>query len=229
MVYKKIKLSFIGAKSRFNRTVLVASDINLVKLGCVFCTALGAEFEHNFLFETKEYSYLPDSFIKEGLFIRACDLPMKNYTLKDLGATFTFEYDTGEGWDFECKVSNKDETKDGNRIAYLDNGKGQGIWEDNSYSLRMYLAGKIDPECEEENEEEGIFFPWNCPIIKFGDFDTEFDLEWEKENFDDMVYFDMSMYLADCHDYGNELEVQDEIDPDDPWNFPADYADDPVM
>jgi len=207
MLYKKVKISFMYAKSRFNRTILVESDINLVKLGSIFCTALGAEFEHNFLFYKGRTSYEPDVFMTEFVWDPKHQLPMKNYTLKDLGEKFKFTYDTGDGWDFECVVSDKEEEIKDGKIAYLLKGKGQGIWEDNIGSLMMYLQGDIDPNCTEENEDEGLYKPWNFYIERFGDFDTAFDLADEQELFSDIVEDDLAIYLNLCHEYGFELEV----------------------
>lgn len=67
MVYKKIKIGFHNYNNRFNRTILVREDINLIELGCVICTSLRAEFEHYFLFIRNDLYYTPDCFIESPL------------------------------------------------------------------------------------------------------------------------------------------------------------------
>ncbi len=209
MVYKKIKIGFHNYNNRFNRTILVREDINLIELGCVICTSLRAEFEHYFLFIRNDLYYTPDCFIESPLSYYINEVPMKKYQLKDLGDEFTFLYDTGDNWEFDCKVYKKTVKIDEDyKFAYLLNGKGQGIWEDNIQTLTMYLDGEIDPNCNEENEDKGIYFPWNFIIDKYLDFDTSFDLDIEKDIFDCDVGYNIEIYLEKCHYCGYELEVK---------------------
>ena len=76
----------------------------------------------------------------------------------------------------------KKETKDiedDDEIPYgfvLD-GKGMGIWEDNISSLYAYLDGEIDKDYNQEDEERGIYKPWNFDIDKYSEFDNPLDLD----------------------------------------------------
>lgn len=209
MNYKTIKMEFEDDKNRFNRTIMVREDINLIELGCAMCTAIRAEFEHNFLFLKDKKEFVPDCFMEvewsNGIIKQ---VPMKKYSLKDLGDKFKFWYDTGDDWLFNCKVYKEDKELVGREIAYLVDGKGQGVWEDNSYTLRRYLEGDIDSNTCEENEDEGIYFPWNFEIEKLSDFDTAFNIAEEKELFDGTLNSNIDLYLEGCHSYGYELEVE---------------------
>lgn len=211
MIYKKIRMDFRDCKERFYRVLLVREDVNLVELGCIMCTAVKAQFEHLFLFHKKKTDYVPEAFLDDWQLDEW--LPMNRYKLADLGDTFVFEYDTGDGWEFNCKVYKKAVEKPGKQYAYLLDGKGQGIWEDNIYSLWKYLDGEVDPDSGEENEEEGIYLPWNFENEKYSDFDN-FDLEEEQELFESGVPIDMEMYINNAHEYGYEMNIKT-LDTDD--------------
>lgn len=207
MNYKTIKMEYHYKKDRFNRTIMVREDINLIELGCVMCTALRTEFEHNFLFRSNKKEYLPDCFLQDYVDEKH-EFPMKFYSLKDLGDKFVFTYDTGDNWTFDCKVLKKEKTVVGAEFGYLVDGKGQGIWEDNACSLLMYLDGEVDPNSNEEDEERGLYLPWNFEIEKYSDFDTVFNIAEEKEIFDATVDSNIDMYLDGMHEAGFELEVK---------------------
>lgn len=207
MNYKKIRMEYRYKKDRLNRTILVREDINLIELGCAMCTAVRAEFEHCFLFLKGRTHYSPDVFIEEG-WDDVNEVPMKEYSLSDLGDKFSFWYDTGDDWLFDCKVYKREVKLDNTELAFLVDGTGQGIWEDNAWTLGRYLDGELDPDCAEENEEEGIYFPWNFKIEKLSDFDTKFNIAEEKELFDESLDSNIEMYLDDMHEGGFELEVK---------------------
>lgn len=208
MNYKTIKMEFHYKKDRFNRTILVREDINLVELGCAMCTAVKAEFEHNFLFIKNKKQYVPDCFLDGWDDDLIEQVPMKKYCLKDLGDKFQFWYDTGDDWLFDCKVYKKDTKVVGAQLAYLIDGKGQGVWEDNVCSLYAYFNGEVNPDSNEEDEERGIYLPWNFEIEKYSDFDTAFNLVDEKEIFDGILDSNIEIYLENCHLCGYELEVE---------------------
>lgn len=206
MNYKKIKMEYRYKKDRFNRIILVREDINLIELGCAMCTAVRAEFEHCFLFYKGKITFSPDVFIAEG-WNNENEFPMKEHSLSDLGDKFSFCYDTGDNWMFDCKVYKREVELMDDRIAFLLDGTGQGIWEDNVWTLSRYLYGELDPECEEDEDNE-IYFPWNVEIEKLSDFDTKFNIDEEKELFDMQLNDNIEIYLEVMHQEGFELEVQ---------------------
>ena len=61
--------------------------------------------------------------------------------------------------------------------GFVLDGKGQGIWEDNISTLYAYLNGEIDKDFDGEDEQKGIFKPWNFNIKKYSEFDNSIDLE----------------------------------------------------
>lgn len=207
MIYKKIELEFEQAKTRLTRTLLVRENVNLVILGCIFCEALKTKFEHNFLFIKNGIHYSPDAFVYEGIDDGIKEVPMKKYKLKDLGRKFVFLYDTGENWTFDCKVYQKEENIKGRKLAYLLDGKGQGIWEDNIGSLMAYINGKISPDSDEEDERIGYSLPWNFNNVKYGDFDN-YNLAEASKDFDSSLIENINGYLDGCHSVGFELEVR---------------------
>ena len=211
MKYKKISMAFERYENRFFRTVLVPENINLVDLGCVLCTAAGAEFEHHFLFDVPSgVSYVPDIFLEYGDMEK--DQPMKKYTLAALGEKFDFTYDTGDFWNFKCNVGKHAEEKNEGETAYLTGGAGQGIWEDNSYTLRMYLDGELPGDMDTEDADQGIFFPWNVEIEKLSDFDTAFVLEDAAFEFGSRCRTNIEMYKENMQgNSGDSSESEDEL------------------
>ena len=181
MKYRKMRVCLSGYKSRFYRVVLVREDVSVYELGVVLGTALGAEFEHMFMFRSDKASFCDPTWIDGDN-----EYSYYDKKLNDLGKKFKFIYDTGEDWEVDVTVNEKEYEIDSSDIAFLEDGKGQGIWEDNKYNLMRYLDGELDPDADED-EEEGIFLPWNYDIDGFSDFDTDFDLELEKEDFAERV------------------------------------------
>lgn len=171
MIYTKIRLDFkYGPKDRFYRIVLVKGNPDLFKLGIALGTSVEATFEHAFLFSSNDdsISYVMASFMEdpgEGYKY------IGHYHLSDLPSSFSFEYDTGDGWDFACqRFEEKVEVKSNKMIILLE-GKGQGIWEDNIGTLFQLFDGTLSKDSKEEDLDKGISMPWNVEIEKYGDFD----------------------------------------------------------
>ena len=180
--YIKIRADFKYAeKGRFYRVFLVKEDMPLGELGEFIVTIFGGTMEHYFLFRTKEKSYIPTSWVDYGWDKKTSE-PFILKRIKDLGDSFTFIYDTGDGWDFSCKVYKKiiekefDDDED-EASGFVLEGKGMGIWEDNIGSLYAYLEGEIDKDYNKEDEERGIYKPWNFDIDKYSEFDNPIDID----------------------------------------------------
>lgn len=174
MKYTRITLDFKENPLKFNRTILVKGNPDLNKLATFFSFILGATFEHCHLIKTDNEHYVMACFMEEASFITQKYLG--NYKLSDLPKNFIFEYDTGEGYEFDCEII--DVIDYDSRYSFiLEDAHGQGIWEDNICSLYAYLDGDIDPEDTENDEEKGYYLPWNFDNEKFGDFDNPFDID----------------------------------------------------
>jgi len=224
--YIKIKASFRYAKDRLYRTLLVRPHTNLFELGCILSMSLGAEFEHLFSFSTKTCSFFlaPDD--ADLFWADNGYAPMENHTLDDLGENFTFKYDSGDGWDFTCKVYKRQPIFKDTRKAIILEGKGQGIWEDNIRSLFAYLNGEIDPDSSEEDDELGVYPPWNFEIEKYSDFDKPLDIEALQKKLDDKLESTISflqMNLSSDGDFCDD-DDDDEFAPDDDAEAMADKA-----
>lgn len=207
--YRMIKAEYKYDKKALWRKFLVREDIDLVDLGCVLCTLLKTEFEHCFLFAKGEIRYVPAVFLENYSSMR--DRLMDSFTLRDLGDSFSFEYDTGESWDFSCKVYKKEEYLPDSRIAILLDGKGAGIWEDNSHTFREYRAGMIDPIATEEDLEEPFSMPWNLELERIGDFDEPLDIAAEQGWFDELIDDNIAAYREHmCLDSYEDDSEEDE-------------------
>ncbi len=213
MKYFRIRASLREAGDRFYRIVAVREDADLEELGIVLCTALGSEFEHIFMFRSGRTAFVDGSWADGPGYEE-----MSESHIEDLGNSFTFIYDTGEDWIFDCEVDDELFEKSGKKLAYLIDGRGQGIWEDNKDSLIRYLEGEIDPDMDHEDEEKGIFFPWNHEIERFSDFDEDFDLDLEQEDFDQFVVDQVKRYRSLRDQTVSELEdEEDDAEEDDAY------------
>jgi len=188
-----------GPKERFFRTILVKGNPDLLELGVILGTSLGATFEHCFLFRCKNrVIYVMAPFMEEPMIGYKY---LGNYHLDDLPNTFSFEYDTGDGWDFNCKkYEEKIEIKSKKNLLIFE-GKGQGIWEDNIRSLAALFDGEIDEKYSEENEEKDIYKPWNFTIEKYSDFDLPLDIEIINESLDEEFLINYNAVLAGENEY----------------------------
>lgn len=175
--FVKIRLDFKYAeKGRFYRTLLVRKNLDLDELGHIFVEALGGTMEHCFLYETKERCYVPEEWMYEFYMNERAE-PYEIHTLDELPNSFEFQYDTGDGWDFKCKKYAKTKTIKTNRNVFLLEGAGMGIWEDHIGSLYAYFSGEIDADFDGEDEDRGIYKPWNFEIDKYSEFDDPLDIE----------------------------------------------------
>ncbi len=194
MEYTQIKVTSTDDATRFNRTIAILGDPNLYRLGAIIGLSVNAWFEHCYLFKTSKprVEYIFDDWESFGF----CETKkLSEAHLSDLGEKFSFEYDTGEGYDFYCKVLKRkyivkeEEVEDEYPEAIVVKGSGQGIFENDHLTLYKYLSGKINPESE-GNEDECEFLPMNMCFAKFGDFDKPLDLDeyvFFKEEIDEIT------------------------------------------
>ena len=182
--YYKLRADFkYTTKGRFYRTFLVREDIGLGELGELIVNIFGGSMEHFFMYHTGEKAYIPSSWMDQwDNFARRPHESFKDKTIIDLPERFMFIYDTGDGWDFDCKIYKQMVTKsfeDDEEVptGYVLDGKGMGIWEDNIRTLFAYFEGEIDKDYNQEDEDRGIFKPWNFDINKYSEFDDPIDIE----------------------------------------------------
>ena len=161
MRYTKIKMEFKGYEDRFYRVVAIKGNPDLFKLCVYLLTAVGSTFEHCFLINLSDASFVMAHFMEQPMHGYK---HLMNYYLDDLVEQFQVEYDTGDGWYFNCEVLGKPIEINSSKDIILLEGKGQGIREDNIFTLWEYLDGKIDNDFDKEIPEEGIYKPWNCDI-----------------------------------------------------------------
>lgn len=216
--YRKIKASFKLAPNNLFRTFLVRSDLNLSELGCVLCTMFHAEYEHCFLFETPAATYVPEVFMDD--YFTPGWLLMDDYSVSDLPDNFTFEYDTGESWEFKCRLYKKEEVRTDSRRAILIEGAGAGIWEDAKYEFLTWLEGEIPPTKKHTKDE----LPWNLKFKTFAELDNPLDIAKEQKAFDSRIESDTKIYLDHMAAYTDDFD-----DSDDDFDDDFDEEDDPSL
>lgn len=185
--YTQIKVSSKDDPKRFNRMIAIKGDPNLMDLGAIIGLSVNAWFEHCYLFRIpkQKKTFVFDSWLDDFI-ADDNEFSMTSSHFSDLGESFIYEYDTGEGYEFDCKVlkRKKECLPDDDEeypVAFVVKGVGQGIFENDHRALWAYLAGLIDPESGND-EENWIFLPMNMDFEKFGDFDKPLDLN-------DYVYY----------------------------------------
>ena len=185
MRYRKLLVEFKPFPKRFYRIIIVREDLDLFTLGVVLGSALGAAFEHYFVFKTKNKTYVPENF--QILYDESHDY-MTNYHLRDLGSSFTYLYDTGDGWEFKVKVYEKIEEIRSRQYSHLIDAKGQGIWEDRISTVLGYLSGELSPDINQDDEEGEYALPWNHHAERLGDFDFTLDIMALSEQLNELVH-----------------------------------------
>lgn len=183
--YIKIRADFrYTKKGRFFRTFLIREDIGLGELGEFIVYIFGGTMEHYFMYHTIDKSYIPSSWVEQwdALGGKRKHEPFIDHIVNDLPEKFIFIYDTGDGWDFDCKMYRNTITKSYKDDEYIPmgfvlDGKGMGIWEDNISTLYMHLDGEIDKDYSKEDKEKGIYKPWNFKIKKYSEFDGPINID----------------------------------------------------
>ena len=225
--YRKIKVSFKYAPSCLFRTFLVRTDLPLEELGCVICTMFHAEYEHCFLFDTPQVCFVPASFLDGP---GDSDwLPMDGHSLSDLPDSFGFEYDTGESWDFKCRIYKKEENRPDARRAILLDGAGAGLWEDAMMEFMDWLSGDISPKKKHKEDDT----PWNLHFKTYGELDKPLDLVKEQQAFDERIDRDITTYLGMMGErvsaqafWDDEFDNDDDDDDDDEFDDDLDEVED---
>lgn len=179
MKYTRIKIKFEDYEDRFYRTFLVKSNIDLYKFATFLGFVINSTFEHSYYIDTKDDEYVPSSLMESGY--KKTVKYLGKYYLKDLPSTFNFTYDLGDDYKFKC-YKQKEIELDSRKTFILEDAKGQGVWEDNIYSLRAYLDGEIDPNLDQDDDINGYYLPWNFNNTCFKDFDNEIDINKVNED-----------------------------------------------
>lgn len=94
MEYTKVKVLSKDDPKRFYRVLAIKGNPDLYELGAIIGFSVQAWFEHMYLFNKKGQPYIPDMWMED---FWEDAIPMSKSHLSDLGNSFTFEYDTGEG------------------------------------------------------------------------------------------------------------------------------------
>ncbi len=181
MEYTQIRMNDMDVPDRFNRLIAIKGDPNLYELGAILGLSVNADFSHCYMFMKSKLGtqYIPDLWF-DTPFPHFDDVPMSKVHLSDLKDHFIYEYDTGESFDFDCKVFKRkieyfQNDSDEYPVAFVIKGKGQGIFENGHGILWEYFDGLIDPESGDDEENEN-YLPINMDFEKFGDFDNPLDL-----------------------------------------------------
>ena len=203
MKYYKIKASFYGVPDKLYRVILVREDQDLLSVSAAILNTLNVTYEHMFIVKDKKNLYVHPSWIDGDLdYLSFVDVSLNSLHLYS-NNNFKLIYDTGENWEFDCKIyKNKVELKnDKNPKYYLLEAKGAGIWEDNMETYYEYQIGNITDsdivEYDEMDDEHIYTYPFNLDLESLSDTDMDLDTDVYNEDLDEMVEEDINYILGD--------------------------------
>lgn len=148
--YYRLRVALRGCPTLFYRVLLVKEDVTLEALGALIAAAVGAPFEHQYVFRDKNYYYVPNDWLGSTEDPKDRDLAtsLLRDTVMFAGRRLFFEYDTGDSWDFDITVGLTMVEKDHDphypeeEPGYCLAGKGAQIFEDHHYGFDRFIEGK---------------------------------------------------------------------------------------
>ena len=196
MLFQKVRVSWNVFPEKLFRLFYIRQDISLDHFAVILQRLFEMGDEHLWCFKDKKHRYVTDRELYAAW--DECSL-LSEARFSNLPEKSVFEYDYGEGWEFEVRKYKKTIEKDTDDNILMKEAAGAGIFEDNRYTLEAYLSGEADPNMRTDDENEGLYMPWNMELEKLGDFDAPADLEY-------------------LEDKGNSLFEEDGEDHDDIWS-----------
>ena len=135
MVVRRFKVYLKGYEEKFNRVMLIKDDFSLKEIGTMMLVCLGAEFEHSF------------SIIDEdGVEYTSKENDYKKYNLYNINVkktlSFVIKYGDKDPYEFVVKMEKDPFSKSGRKVAYVESGVGESLWENEKSLLIDYINGK---------------------------------------------------------------------------------------
>lgn len=164
----KIKASYVDCKEKFYRELYVRQSLSLFEVGALLVAYFNGKFEHMWAWESKSYFYVDPTWVEEPyatdekgnkykLNVPFEDKDYSKFTLLDCeldeNNEIDFVYDTGENWTFKVHVFLDDVIEkeiDGrkNTWAFIIDGKGEGLWEDERRFFNDFIINDVLPSEE---------------------------------------------------------------------------------
>lgn len=202
MRYIKLKASFRYAPDRLFRVLLVPENVDLLRLAQIIGDSFHVEWEHLFEFRKGDTHYVLTTEDDFGdFFSNSISEPMQDHDIRDLGQKAVFEYDFGDGWLFDLRFYKRIVEWEEEKAAFVLEGAGQGVWEDNIGGLFAYFDGSVTDDAEPNDFEYNL--PWNFNNENYSDFDKPLDFIAEQK------------YLEDRLKHKIVLEDDEAVDEDD--------------
>lgn len=146
-----LRISLKHIKPAIWRKVEIPSNVTLIYLSDLIMDLMGWFGGHMHQYRKGKTYYAPQEQIDESPFDTDDTFPEENYSIEDIlyevGKTVIFEYDFGDGWEHEIKLSSVAEYKDGEeRIARFVDGKRACPPEDcgGVYGYEQICKGESD-------------------------------------------------------------------------------------
>lgn len=235
MLYRKITIACKGAEKRLNRVLQVRTDVDVLTLGYIILSSLEAEFTSPYAIEAQDACYVFDSALEQDYMPYTGTKEwrsLRDYHFTDLTSQFCVKYFDNEEpdmeWEFECKADKKTSRLASDLYAFLMDGTGMGLWEEQKKNYFDYLAGKIDPNDAYAYTDNDVWIPSNLNIETFGETDSAFDLEIAKEDFEaDMYpeYVNERTKFIEAYIYDDDDDEEDAEWNDDIWDDEEDFLD----
>lgn len=148
MVVRRFKVYLKGYEEKFNRVMLIKDDFSLKEVGTMMLVCLGAEFEHSFSIVDEdgvEYTSKENDYKKYNLY---------NINVKKT-LSFVIKYGDKDPYEFVVKMEKDPFSKSGRKVAYVESGVGESLWENEKSLLLDYINGKeVDKKDKEDFDQK---------------------------------------------------------------------------
>ncbi|MGN1295194.1 MAG: hypothetical protein ACI4U5_02185 [Bacilli bacterium] len=149
MVVRRYKVFLKGYEDKFNRVMLIKDDFSLKEIGTMMLVCLGAEFEHPFSIVDEEgvvYSCEENDYKKHNLY---------NINVKKT-LSFVIKYGEKNPYEFVVKMEKDPFSKSGRKVAYVESGVGESLWENEKDLLEDYMDGKEVNKKDKEDFDQKL-------------------------------------------------------------------------
>lgn len=178
-----LRVTLRYVKPSIYRKFEVPSNISLRHLGDLILELMGWENEHLNAFRTKDATFVPYYQSEGGFGFRGKDYYQEEYAVEDIlnvkGKSVVFEYDFGDGWEHEVKLSSIGEYAPGEKpvVKFI---KGENACPPEDCGGPWGYAELVDilhkkQNGEELTEDENDRLDWYGMMVDDGLGPTDFD------------------------------------------------------
>lgn len=225
MKYKIIHVELENYETRLWRDIAISGNPTLMELGTVIASSLQSEFDDDFIFTSNDTVYMSKASM-EDYNLKA--VPLENSHLGDLSSSFIYTYDLRDQWIFNCYVHGEQISLTNMPFAFVKDGYGQGLFEDDKETFDAYMNGTLKPEDDEDTfirKDKYMYdMPYNMDFECLGDFEKPLNLDnmrYSKQEVKQTIRYIEEHHndIANVPDFDDDDFYDGMNDDDDPYNL----------